>query len=290
MSLRWYIRPRLVALKPSSSAMDAARAIEHNNVGAVVVQDRGRVVGIVTDRDLAVRVLGPGLDPRSTTLAEVMSTDVATLSPADSQGDAIRLMYRRNVRRVPLVDGERLAGMVTLDDLLLDEAAPLDRLAAVVQAQIGPGGPTASPRAPGRRRSAARAEATYARLLSQVRASAELDTADKAEAALEVVLESLVRRLTPDEADDLIAQLPSLLQPTLEALPPGPDKSITRDTIERELARRLDVEPERAEQLLGAVGATVAQSVSTGQMEDVRSQLPQELRAAFASASTSGPG
>lgn len=286
MSLRWYIRPRLVVLKPSSSALEAARAIENNNIGAVVVQDQGRVAGIVTDRDLAVRVVGQGLVPERTTLDEVMSTDIATLSPEDSQADAIRLMYRRKVRRIPLTDGGRLVGMVTLDDLLLDEAAPLDRLAAVVEAQIGPGGPAAPPRASGWRRSAARAEATYARLLSQVRSSAELETADEAETALEVVLESVVRRLTPGEADDLIAQLPSLLQPALEALPPGPDKSITRETIERELVRRLDVEPGRAEQLLGAVGATVAQSVSAGQMEDVRGQLPQELRSAFASAST----
>src|SRR5512146_2732693 len=104
MSLRWYIRPRLVALKPSSSALEAARAIENNNIGAVVVQDQGRVAGIVTDRDLAVRVVGQGLVPERTTLDEVMSTDIATLSPEDSQADAIRLMYRRKVRRIPLTD------------------------------------------------------------------------------------------------------------------------------------------------------------------------------------------
>jgi CBS domain-containing protein/uncharacterized protein (DUF2267 family) len=283
MSLRWYVRPRMVVLTPKSSALEAARAIANNNIGAVLVQDRGRVAGIVTDRDLAVRMVGQGLDPTSTTVADIMSTDVATLTPDDEQNDAVRLMYQRNVRRIPLVEDDRLVGIVTLDDLLLDEAAPLDRLAAVVKAQIGAGGPAPTTRSPRWRRSAARAEATYGRLLGQVREKAALETADEAETALEVVLESVVQRLTPDEADDLIAQLPSLLQPALEALPPGPDKSITRATIERELSRRLDVEPERAEQLLGAVGATIADSVSAGQMEDVRGQLPKELRNAFTS-------
>ena len=141
MSLRWYRMPRMVVLKPSSSVLEAARAIEHNNIGAVVVQDEGRVVGLVTDRDLAVRALGRGHDPRTTTLADVMTTPVLTLSPADGQSDAIRLMRERNIRRIPLVEAQRLVGIVTLDDLLLDEAAPLDELAAVVEAQIGEGGP-----------------------------------------------------------------------------------------------------------------------------------------------------
>lgn len=125
MFLKWYRRPRLVVLKTKSSVLEAARAIENNNIGAVIVQDKGRVVGIITDRDLTVRVVGQGLDPRTTLLADVMTTPVVALSPADSQHDAIRLMQERNVRRIPLVEEGRLVGIITLDDLLLDEAAPL---------------------------------------------------------------------------------------------------------------------------------------------------------------------
>jgi uncharacterized protein (DUF2267 family) len=214
-----------------------------------------------------------------------MTTGVATLAPTDTQSSAIRLMQKRNVRRIPLVEGERLVGMVTLDDLLLDEAAPIDRLAAIVQAQIGEGGP-ADANSPARRRSSARAEATYGRLLNQLRVEADLPTTEQAEIALEVVLESIVRRLTPDEADDLIAQLPSLLQPTLHAVPPGPDRLVTRETIEAELTRRLNVEPSRAGELLAAVGATVARSVSAGQVKNVQGQLPEALRGVFSQSSS----
>jgi len=63
------------------------------------VQEKGQVVGIVTDRDLTVRVLGRGLEVNTTPLAEVMTTGVATLAPSDSQLSALRLMQRRNVRR-----------------------------------------------------------------------------------------------------------------------------------------------------------------------------------------------
>jgi CBS domain-containing protein len=227
MSLKWYQRPRLVVLAPGTPVLDAARAIENNSIGAVVVQDNGQVVGIVTDRDLTIRVVGRGLDPKTTQLREVMTTPVITLSLRDGQDDAIRMMQERNVRRIPLVERGRFVGMVTLDDLLLDEAAPLDQMAAIVQAQIGEDGPAVSPRSPRRMRSVARAEATYGRLINQLRMDADLDDAEEAKTALEIILKNVVRRLTPGEAKDLIAQLPSLLQPMLQALPPGPDKFIT---------------------------------------------------------------
>lgn len=281
MSLRWYRMPRLVALKSSTPVLEAARVIENNNIGAIIVQEEGRVVGISTDRDLAVRVVGRALDPKTTPLSEVMTTPVVTLTPADSQSEAARLMQQRNIRRIPLVEKERLVGIVTLDDLILDEGAPPDRVAAVVQSQIGQGGPSASLRSPAVQRRAARAQATYGRLLNQLRAAADLESSDEAETALEIVLESLVRRLMPGGATNFIAQLPSLIQPPLRELLPGPDKSITRQTIEMELRERLDVDSSRATNILEAVGTIIAQSVSPGQIQDVRDQLPEDLRSIF---------
>ncbi|HEU4620244.1 MAG TPA: DUF2267 domain-containing protein [Gammaproteobacteria bacterium] len=282
MPLKAYIRPRLVILGPEASALDAARAIENNNIGAVVVQDRGEVVGIVTDRDLAVQVVGHGLDAGATRLSDIMTSPVAVLSPTDDHADAIALMQSRNVRRIPLVEAGRTVGIVTLDDLLLDEAAPLEQLAAVVESQIGEGGPAGAVRSPARVRSLARAEATLRRLLNRVRLEAKLENAEQAEDALDVVLTMLVRRLTPEEAKDLIAQLPSLLQPALRRHALGPDKSIGLAAMLDALAERLGVDSDRAAAVLNAVGAVIAQSVTEGQMEDVRKQLPRELRAAFA--------
>jgi CBS domain-containing protein/uncharacterized protein (DUF2267 family) len=285
MSLRWYVRQRLVVLNPSASALEAARALENNNIGAVVVQQSGTVMGIVTDRDLTGRVVGQGRDPKTTTVGEIMSSPAVTLSPSDSQTDAIQLMRARRIRRVPLAEGGRAVGIVTLDDLLLDEAAPLDELSAVVEAQIGEGGPATPPSAPSERRRTARAEATYAGLLNELREASGLESAAQAETALEVVLSSLVRRLTADEARDLIAQLPSLLTPKLERLALGPDKRVTRESIETDLVRRLDVDSERAGQLLAAVADTLAARVSRGQMDEVQNQLPRALRTVFVSAS-----
>jgi CBS-domain-containing membrane protein/uncharacterized protein (DUF2267 family) len=276
----------MAALKSSTPILEAARAIENNNIGALVVQDDGCVVGIITDRDLAIRAVGAGLDARTTPLAAVMTTPVTTLSPSDSQSKAVQLMQQRNIRRIPLVESGRLVGIVTLDDLLLDEAAPLDQLSAVVEAQIGAGVWATSLRSPDEQRGAARAQATYGRMLNQLRADADLETSERAERALATVLESLVRRLTPDEAKDLIAQLPSLLHPRLRALSPGPDRRITRQTMEADLRERLGVDQTRAVQLLEVVGGTITQTVSPGQVKDVQGQLPLDMRGILSSSST----
>ena len=95
------------------------------------------------------------------------------------------------------------------------------------------------------------------------------------------MLDALVRRLTPQEANDFIAQLPSLLQHGLRALPAGPDKSISETTIAAELRAQLDLEPTEADRVLAAVGGIVAGSISEGQAEDVRRQLPAGLREVF---------
>lgn len=281
MSLQLYVRPRIVVLKPGTPVLDAARAIEDNNIGAVVVQDKGNVVGILTDRDMAIRVLGRGLDPNETTVGEVMTQGVVSLAPTDTQASAIHLMAKRNIRRIPLVEDGRFVGIVTLDDLILDEAAPMDRLAAIIEAQIDEGGPLLPAGSPSRRRSTARAESTYGRLVNQVGAATGLDGEGQAEQALEIVLEAVVQRLVPGGAENFIAQLPSLLQPSLYRLPLGPDEDITRESIEQDLARRLEIDASRATEVLNSVGAIIAGLVSKGQMQDVRSQLPPPLREAF---------
>ncbi|KFI22294.1 DUF2267 domain-containing protein [Nitrosococcus oceani] len=278
MPLYWYRRPRLVVLSSKSSVLEAARAMENNSIGAIVVQDHGRIVGIVTDRDLAVRALGHKLDPENTAITEVMTPSPLMLTLADSREEAIALMQQGNVRRIPLSENNRVVGMVTLDDLLLDEAAPLEELAAIVQAQIGEGGPTESPRSPARRRSLARAEATLSRLINAVQTETGLEDRQQARIAVETILALLVRRVTPGEAKDLIAQLPSLLQSPLRALQPGPDKSITRETAITELSQQLGLDTARAEEVIGTVIGTIAKAISPGQVEDLRRQLPEDLR------------
>jgi CBS domain-containing protein/uncharacterized protein (DUF2267 family) len=289
MSLEKYRRPRLVVLHTNESAYEASRAMEANHVGAILLEDKGRLRGILTDRDLTVRVVGRGLDGRQTPLVAVMTPAPSTLPITATEEDVVELMRLRRVRRIPLLEGDRLAGLVSLDDLLLEGTVDSDDLARVVLAQLEepaplkPAGAVHPEKPARRRRSEGRARERFGRMLHLVQSATGLPRRELAETALEVVLASIIRRITPHEAEDLLAQLPLKVQERLLHAPRGPDKSVGLESIARALAERLELGPDEALLVARGVGMTLGQIVSEGEIEDIRSQLPSEMRELFLS-------
>jgi uncharacterized protein (DUF2267 family) len=283
----------MVVLGRRSMAYQAARAMADNHIGAVLVSQPPGIAGILTDRDLALAVLGGDLDPKTTPLDEVMSEEVITCDIGADVDEVVRLMQEHGVRRIPLTEGGRPVGLVTFDDLVLESAVGLDALRSIVTAQLEveaphkPAGmlhPKTPASAQGRTRALmrakARAEATYGRMVKAVADATGLDR-DRSERALFVATCMLCQRLTPEEAQHLVAQLPSLLQPQLDECLAGPDRSVTAPAIEDKLARSLGLAPETASESLRAVLKVIAESVSAGQIAEVRGQLPEEMKALF---------
>lgn len=101
----------------NASVTDAAKAMAKEDVGPVPVVDGERLVGLLTDRDIVVRVVAEGRDPESTTVGEVASTDLATVSPDEDLDRALQLLVQRQVRRLPVVEGDRLVGIVAQADI-----------------------------------------------------------------------------------------------------------------------------------------------------------------------------
>jgi CBS domain-containing protein len=110
--------PRSVS--SSDTVVDAARQMRDGDVGAIIVADNGRVTGILTDRDIVVRVVADGRDPASTTVGEVATMDVITLTVDQTVDDAIRIVREHNVRRIPVVQDGRPAGIVSIGDLAIE--------------------------------------------------------------------------------------------------------------------------------------------------------------------------
>jgi uncharacterized protein (DUF2267 family) len=216
-----------------------------------------------------------------------MTLAPSTLPIAASEESAAELMRVRRVRRVPLVEEDRLVGMVTLDDLLLAGSLDPDELARVVEAQLELPAPlkpagVVHPVKPARpRRHEARARERLGRLVHLVQSTTGLPSRERAETALEIVLAAVIRRITPQEAEDLIAQLPSKLQERLLDVPRGPDRDIDLESVACALAERLDLGTDDAIRVARAVGAALEQVISEGEIEDVRSQLPSEMRELF---------
>ncbi len=112
-----------------------ARLMDQESVGAVVITEGDRPIGIVTDRDLAVRALARGVaaDAR---IDSVMSTDLVTMGATADLREALRIFESRTFRRLPLVDAGRMVGILTVDDLLINEVGDLGRLTRVVTGQV----------------------------------------------------------------------------------------------------------------------------------------------------------
>ncbi len=102
------------------SVAEVARAMREGDTGAIVVTENGQVVGLVTDRDIVVRAVAEGRDPESTSAGDVCSRDLKTLTPDSSVEDAIRIVRERNVRRIPVLQDGRPAGIVSIGDLAIE--------------------------------------------------------------------------------------------------------------------------------------------------------------------------
>lgn len=106
---------------------EATREMDARNVGAVLVVDRKkRLIGIFTERDLLRRVVAQGRDPNATAVAEVMTHDPDTVGPRQYAVDALRLMRDGRYRHLPVVDGERIVGILSRRDFYGDEIACVD--------------------------------------------------------------------------------------------------------------------------------------------------------------------
>jgi CBS domain-containing protein len=137
MSLERLIRRPVRTLAPDASCREAAVLMRDAKVGAVVVAEGNRPLGVVTDRDLVVRVLAPGDDPDRVRLREVMSSEPVFLAAPRSLDQLIASMRDLTVRRVPIVDEKgSLQGMITMDDLHVLLAEQLADLAQVIQKEI----------------------------------------------------------------------------------------------------------------------------------------------------------
>lgn len=123
---------------PDTSAEALALRLEEANVGSIVIEEDMIPVGIVTDRDIALRLVGRGEDPSSIEAQDIMSPDPVTISIDAGLLDVTRTMRKHTIRRLPVVDEEdKLVGIITLDDVMGLLTRELADLGGVIEAESG---------------------------------------------------------------------------------------------------------------------------------------------------------
>jgi len=109
------------SVPPGTNIADVARIMRDMNVGVVPVADEDRLLGVITDRDITIRVTAAGMAPQDVTVQDFMSPNVVTVSPDDDVEDVRKLMADNQIRRVMVTDSDKLVGVISLGDVALNE-------------------------------------------------------------------------------------------------------------------------------------------------------------------------
>ena len=107
----------VITLQRDLSAYDAVKIMNKNRIGCLVVVNNGQIVGILTERDMLERVLEKCRNPKETRVSEIMTGEVMVGKPDMELVEAARLLFEKKVKKLPIVEGNRLVGLVTLTDI-----------------------------------------------------------------------------------------------------------------------------------------------------------------------------
>src|SRR6266542_301924 len=117
MKVRDLMTREPATLGPDATCGEAATLMKQEDCGSIPIVQDGRLVGIVTDRDIVVRCIAAGKDPRTCKVSLVMSADPVTIGPDEDATEAERVMAERQIRRLPVCDDGKLAGLVVIGQL-----------------------------------------------------------------------------------------------------------------------------------------------------------------------------
>jgi CBS domain-containing protein len=142
MAIESVCNKNIISLSKDASVWEAAKKMADQNVGCIVIVEASgnakKPVGLITDRDLAIKVLAENKTAGDTKVSEIMNTDLCLLSASSGINEAIQNLEQKGVRRAPVLDQEQnLCGVVSLDDLLVMLATEFDHLSALIQKQGG---------------------------------------------------------------------------------------------------------------------------------------------------------
>ncbi len=127
----------LFSVAPGDSVEAALAVLAEHRIGAVLVLENDKLVGILSERDCAIKVCLPGSAAATTTVREVMTAAVLTVNPDQPLEDSMALMIERDIRHVPVVENERVIGMISIGDVVKEQLKQQTWLIGQLQAYIG---------------------------------------------------------------------------------------------------------------------------------------------------------
>ncbi len=113
--------PDPISLTEDATVAEAARQMRDYDIGDVLIADMRGLRGVLTDRDIVIRAIATGRDPNTTLVSEILSAHPVCVKPGDPLTKAVEIMRRHALRRLPVCEGERLMGIVSIGDLAIEQ-------------------------------------------------------------------------------------------------------------------------------------------------------------------------
>ena len=110
----------LWSVKPDDTVFDAIKVLAQRGVGALIVMDKGKLVGIVSERDYTRKIALQGKNSKEALVKDIMTADVRVVSPKTRTRECMAIMSEKNIRHLPVVDGDTVVGMLSIRDLMND--------------------------------------------------------------------------------------------------------------------------------------------------------------------------
>jgi CBS domain-containing protein len=124
-------------IEPGATMFDALEALARHEVGALMVMTHDKLVGVISERDYTRKVALQGRNSKEVLVAELMTADVMTVTPASRTRECMTLMSQKRIRHLPVVDGERVVGMISIrdlmDDIIADHEETIEQLRSYIQ-------------------------------------------------------------------------------------------------------------------------------------------------------------
>ena len=117
ISVKDIMTKNVVTTRVNASAREAVKTMESQNIGSIVVMERDRPVGIITERDIVVRIASPSVDPRNMKVQDIMTSPLVTIKSDASVEEAVALMGKRKIKKIVVMEEGKIAGMLTYTDI-----------------------------------------------------------------------------------------------------------------------------------------------------------------------------
>jgi CBS domain-containing protein/uncharacterized protein (DUF2267 family) len=281
--LQSFLDKKVVTLPENATVEEAAKAMANQRVGCVVIKGRHKIVGVVTDRDIACFAVAEDLAPE-TAIEDIIAVEECISVFEDSDLDeVIDKMIRHGVRRIPVIrqahpGRESCIGIVTLDDLILSGAIDIRTVREIIKPQVRTYDHHRSSRF--LRRKEAKLEQSLNIFYKTLAREMEMDR-EEAEPHIIFILKSVVERISYTEAADLISSLPKLLQEMLWNAPSGPNKRINAEYILNHMQVRHGFTKPHAERIARGFWIGLELYLLNNEGNHILSQMPADMQILF---------